>query len=182
MQQTDAEEHQFCVAAGWLGADPYQLSQPESQAIISAAEELPDAIREEVLKSAPPARLPSVTRWVKAGLEAIQNNAVSDGQWNALRDRISLPSTVGPPWQVGYQLARELRRILRLADIAFVNLDTLVNVPIPLLPAASPPAQSFDGIIGIGRGSICCYTPKSRQDSQRFLCARGLLAFLFDKS
>jgi Zn-dependent peptidase ImmA (M78 family) len=42
--------------------------------------------------------------------------------------------------------------------------------------------KSFDGLIGFGTSSPCCYTAKARPDSERFLCARGLLGFLTDKS
>lgn len=177
-----AEEREFCITAGWLGLDPYQLTDAAANEIIETAEQIPGYLREEVLKAAPISKLAASAAWVQAGISAIKANVAVDGPWNALRDRVPTASVNGKPWELGYQLARELRNILRLSDALPINVDELVGSPFPIILAAKPPAASFDGLAGVGQSSICCFTAKHRPDSQRFICVRGLLGFLFYKS
>jgi hypothetical protein len=166
-----------------LGLDPYQLDDETSNEILDAAARLPNSLQDEVLKAAPPNQLASSINWIEAGLAAIQSNAVVDGKWNALRDRLPREEVHREqPWQGGYRLASMLRDILGITNVVEVKLDELMESPLPMIAAPAPPAASFDGLVGMGNGSLCCYTAKRHSDSRRFLFARGLVGFLFDKS
>jgi hypothetical protein len=182
IRQITPDEREFCLAAGWLGLDPYQLGDALATEIVQFASKVPTSVREEVLKAAPANKLAAAAEWVRSGLLAIQTNSAVDGAWNSLRDRVPKAALNGTPWEVGYQLARDLRAILRLEDALPINVNELVGSPFPIIEAAEPPAASFDGLIGVGGSSICCFTAKHRADSKRFICTRGLLGFLFDKS
>jgi hypothetical protein len=182
IQQLAPEEREFCVAAGWLGLDPNQLSDTSATEIAESAAKLPEYLREEVLKAAPPTKLVPAVNWVQSGLQAIKSNHAIDGSWNALRDRVPNANVNGVPWQSGYQIARTLREILKLSDTLPININELVQSPFPIIEAAKPPTASFDGLIGVGDSAICCFTAKHRPDSKQFICARGLLGFLFDKA
>jgi len=182
IRQITPDESEFCRAAGWLGLDPYQLDGEAELEIIRAAIQLPEHLKEEVFKAAPAAKLASAVDWIRSGLSAIESNTTTDGSWNALRDNIPKTAVNGTPWEAGYQIARELRRILKLDDALPINVDELVGSPIPVIKAGPPPTPSFDGLVGVGNSSICCFTGKNRPDSKRFICTRGLLGFLFDKS
>jgi Zn-dependent peptidase ImmA (M78 family) len=70
---------------------------------------------------------------------------------------------------------------LKLDDCLLVEINDLVGAPFPVIEAAKPPVSSFEGIVGVGRSSICCFTAKRHPNAKRFVCVRGLLGFLFDK-
>jgi hypothetical protein len=182
LQQVTPDEREFCLAAGQLGLDPYQLGNVTADEIVQAADRLPKYLRAEVLKATPVAKLALAADWVQSGLHAIESSIAVDGSWKALREKIPQASGDGLPWEVGYQMAQKLRGVLALGDTLQINIDELVGSPIPVIEAVKPPSASFDGLLGVGNASICCFTAKLRPDSKRFICTRGLLSFLFDKS
>ena len=90
----------------------------------------------------------------------IQGDTTADGKWSQLRGRIPVLSVDELPWESGYRLARYLRELLDIKDVFPLNLDDLVGVPFPVIQANIPPAPSFDGVIGVGKSSVCCYTAR----------------------
>ncbi|HVX83520.1 MAG TPA: ImmA/IrrE family metallo-endopeptidase [Phycisphaerae bacterium] len=180
VQNADPDERAFCQAAGWLGIDPYRLPDSQADAILAASHALSPLLQEQVLQAAPPDAVASSVEWVTQGLHAIQNLSGVNGAWSELRSRLPRSTATGTPWEVGYQRARELRSFLGINDLVHLDLDRLTPERFPILTAPTPPAASFDGLIGTHHHALACYTAKRQSEAQRFLCARGLLSFLFD--
>ena len=125
IQATDKEESKFCRAAAGLGRDPYALDDEQRDGILLLAEKLGVLLDEAV---------PALdTENLYAGWSAIVS-AVEQAKLNSVSLRLLAPlcdevvqneRTRGNSWEVGYGLARRLRRSL---DVDGDPLPTMTQV------------------------------------------------------
>jgi hypothetical protein len=180
IQSAEPEEREFCSAAAWLGLDPYEVDDATADLVLAMWRQAPPGVREDIFRASSGERLAESVNWVEVGIAAIQS-ALQDGRdWSALRKRVG-PLPVGDvPWRQGYLMAQDLRARLGLHDRVPLSLDELLRAPFPVIAANRPPVASLDGLFGCSPAQApCCYTAKRRPESQRFVCARGLMSFFY---
>jgi hypothetical protein len=82
------------------------------------------------------------------------------------------------PSKRGYDLAREVRRCLRVPGTVPFAFEQLAQESIPVLSAERSRGRSVDGLFGLtASGAPCCCTARRLEASQRFVVARGLADF-----
>ncbi|HOZ48128.1 MAG TPA: hypothetical protein PLO37_04860 [Candidatus Hydrogenedentes bacterium] len=177
----DAEERAFCEAAGALGLDPFSTGPEQDTGIVSAAETLPDSLREEFFASALWHQIDENVAWVKEALDLVP----SSGNGVALhpfRERIQpyLADVVPTaPWEVGYRCAREVRSELgntvgRLRDEEFNTLGWESTPRINTQSKVFEAIASMDPDTRVGR----FVTSGRHIHSQRFVFARTLFEYV----
>ena len=115
LQALDDEEQDFCRRAGALGLDPFRVGEDQAEQLVTAARRLPGALQEEFFASADPANYPQEAEAVARVLESVRGEHEGLEPLRELRERGTLPGTVGgPPWNQGYEMARALRAELGL--------------------------------------------------------------------
>lgn len=106
--EQDKEEYEFCVVAGALGMDPYQLDQPD--AIERVANLLPSAVHEEFFRAVRQQDLESeaktVVKLIKK-LPSVTANAHLATYRGAQRKAAPYR---GQAWRSGYEIARAFRK------------------------------------------------------------------------
>ncbi|MCI0642713.1 MAG: hypothetical protein L0Y72_03560 [Gemmataceae bacterium] len=183
IRNAGADEARFCVAAGRLGVDPYDPSQMHADLASFIESVLVDP-------DLPIAR--DLT-------EVAEADAVAD-QWSWIRKhtaacklgRINLPLQIGsgiaglPPSQFGYRMAAEVRRANHLSPTAPVkSLEEIAQASaggsFRFQDQNHVPGRNVRAVVGWTPGhEIVLAGPRSpRDDSQRFLSARGLYLALF---
>jgi hypothetical protein len=178
VHETLPEEREFCSAVAALGLDPYQIDQDTGDELIVLWNSLPEQLRHDVFLAAPPDRVRQTVEWAHHGIQVIADAAGRSQSWEELRHLVRYVPSRFEPWKKGYDLAREVRRLVGAPDTVPLALEQLAPEAIPLLPAEPAPGRSVDGIFGVANSRcLCCYTAKRREVSKRFVVARGLADF-----
>jgi hypothetical protein len=173
------EEMEFCIAAAYLGLDPYDLREISAESLIQTWEELPLAVRHDVYLAAEARDLLPAAKWVNNGLTEISKNSIADGKWNEVREKVGPPDPGKAPWWEGYRVASDFLRVTRASDSFPVNIESIVDAPFTILEAEDPPIRSIDAVVGVGqKAAPCLYTRKSLPESKRFVQARALYEFI----
>ena len=173
--ELDEEERDFARAAALLGADPFEIDDELANGIVEFWQGIPPSLREDALGGGNVGSLPLEERWLKRGLEVLdeQQSAVATSRWMDIRNSVSQSnSTI--PWQNGYGLAQNLRR--EMAGDSSCALDSLGgNSEIPYCQVHSVSAR-LQGLVAAD-SPVCVGTARS-DSSRRFLQARSIGAFL----
>ena len=110
LSQLDSEQREFVAAAARLGLDPFNLDDDVGEAIEGLSGQMDDALFEEFLDSADPARLVAARQWLE---RASRRVAPGDQSLKGLPTEV--PVGPGPtdmrPWLRGYELADPVGRI-----------------------------------------------------------------------
>ena len=173
--ELDEEERDFARAAALLGADPFEIDDELANGIVEFWQGIPPSLRKDALGGSNVESLPSVERWLKRGLEVLdeQQSAVTTSRWMDIRESVPQSSST-IPWQNGYDLAQNLRR--EIAGDSSCDPDSLGgNSEIPYCQMHSVSGR-LQGLVAAD-SPVCVGTAKSDL-SRRFLQARSMGAFL----
>ena len=112
----NAQEKDFCQAAGALGVDPYTCTEDTASFIGAAATIFDGDELEEFLAGVRPESGMSAIGWVR------QAEQQPDDSWCLLpaiedcRKDLAFRKTAGAPWTAGYASARRVRRHLQISE------------------------------------------------------------------
>ena len=185
--ENDDEELKFCETAAGLGWDPYNLSDSKCDDVFLLADELGEFTDEAVqVLDAPSLRMQS-----SAIVSAIKDAKQSGLSLDSLR---TFPIETNrdvmdtPPWRVGYDLARRLRRELGLDGKPLDTMTTLAEAlgeDENLVLDATQPVDFLtntplvDGLVTVNYDQTASFAfrPPSEQ-SRRFGFCRALAEFI----
>ena len=112
IQGADRDEAEFCQAAAGLGWDPYDMGDDERSLVLELGHTLSGAVLEEAIAAF---SAPSLMTECSAIAGAIGHAKTHTLRWEPLASMDQELLLTGPtPWEAGYDLARDLRRALRL--------------------------------------------------------------------
>lgn len=173
LQELDAEELDFCMAAARLGLDPFATPAEVVELIIESAADLSPALLDDFLDAATPARLRDEAEWVQAHWRDILNS-----------DRTTEPLPVlsngytelkGRPWERGLQDARAFRRAVSVSATETVDVSQWV--------AVNRVARVSRRLQGLGaktsaHGRLVALAEPKTDEGERFAAARALWRFV----
>lgn len=178
----DADEAAFCIAAGAMGLDPFDVPDSVAKEVLSASSFLGGELEDDFFEAADVVRLSDQLEWVKSGLKIAQGqNLELPGLWE-VKDHLSKVKSGGQsPWSQGYDLAREFRSVLGIADKERVRLSDLS--PRDNMEQAALVSQrrepGFDALAAVNRAGNPGFVLKPGNDlSMRFAFCRALFEFL----
>ncbi len=165
--EANAPERAFCMAAAWLGVDPFEASGDMAETIESFWE-LPDSVREEALRASNADDAAQVLDWVRQGLQSSVEGANLDD-----RVRKTVLAARDPmPWKAGYDAARALHSQFPVLAHVPVPIEQCFGGVLPIIAAPESP-RNVHGLM-INNGTTACYTARRRPESQRYLVARAI--------
>ncbi|RJP41607.1 MAG: ImmA/IrrE family metallo-endopeptidase [Phycisphaerales bacterium] len=168
------DEREFCVVAGWLGLDPYELSDADAESMIHAARQLPAEVKEDTLRSVTLSEARDLAAWIDAARNTPARN-VSRSRLEAARNVVHSVVNAEHAWAAGYKLAREVRALWGLSDARACLRDVFCDEPpVEELPGAP---VNVDGLVNLGDSAVIV-TSKRREESRRFLVARAISELL----
>jgi len=141
----DQGEHEFCLAAAWLGLDPYDVDPNLESDLCRMWKELPESLREDVCRASEPEHLRETSAWVMEGVRRLNGGGNGPSQCADIRNRLPNVPSPGRPWDSGYQFARIVRDLLGFRDEARAPLEEVAG-ELPLIDAAPPPERSLDAV------------------------------------
>ena len=181
IQATDDEELSFCETAAGLGWDPYDMDESRQDQVLQLADEL-GHLRVEavsVLDSADPLK---ECLAIRSALEAARPNGLQLRSLRPLMEHKRPPA--GYPWQVGYDLAQQVRRHLDLDGKPIPTMNSLAKAldeDIKVLNQAVKPVASLnmaplvDGVVTGGEHDAISFGLQQKgKYGQRFLFCRAL--------
>jgi len=144
----DPDEAAFCEAAGALGKDPYRIDDATAADIERAADLFEGEARLEMLAGAKDSDRTRVFDWI----EATKHRPSSYSRVANLSDIAARAAQIGSPngrarwsWELGYQRARAMRRVLNLGtDARFASYKDIAK-----LLGAGPSFRPSDTVNGL---------------------------------
>lgn len=186
VQRLEPEQIDFCRATAALGLDPFSLTDEETYAVLKSHEilqHLPGLGPEtewEILQSADPGLLLDQIEALRRAEEVVAAGAIPT---NGLGRLSSTPSPGMPPWNQGYQMARELRAELSALDRIFRGFDDVSNVlserTLPVLDIET--RDLFDALVVRRSGSelaLGMSSKKTGEAMRTFALTRAVGEFL----
>jgi hypothetical protein len=128
IQGADPEEVEFCLASARLGLDPYAEAEPYEELIVRAADELRGNLLGDFYDAAEPDLLGDALEWIRLARTDIERTTRRTDSV-ALREELPRPrSSPGDrAWERGWEQARAVRQVLKLADTAMFPLDPYIT-------------------------------------------------------
>lgn len=112
IQGADRDEVVFCEAAAGLGWDPYDIGDRERSLVLELGDTLSGAVLEEAIAAFSARSLMTECSAIASAIGDAKTNALP---WEPLASMDHELLRTGPtPWEAGYDLARDVRRALRL--------------------------------------------------------------------
>lgn len=171
----EPDEADFCLAAGRLALDPYDLKSSISRAIVDAEKSLESGLLEEFLDAVEPTAIPTGLSWVERGARKL-HSAGAAGQKKPRTlprgaDIDSTKASARPPWAQGYQQARSLRKQCTAPPAESFKVDEMVSTS-----TVSGQQQSLVGLTGYTSAGTPGLILRDRYPSRqtRFAQARAL--------
>lgn len=176
----DEDEVSFCQTAAGLGWDPYELDDQERQQVSEVADKL-GPLRGEavpVLDTSNPLKECST---IISSLEAARATSLELGHLGALIRRTG--ASQGPPWDRGYDLARQARDHLGLDGGPIPTMESLagaLDVDHGALQRATRPLPTLEGLrlvdgVVSGEDANVSFGLRARgEHGRRFLFCRAL--------
>lgn len=173
IQEINAEEKAFCVAAARLGLDPYSDAVQYESQIVTAAAELPSSILNDFYDVVTPSSIVHALGWVTESLREVMT---SEGELDqsVVRARDTLRRAPMPrydaPWAIGWRQASTVRGLLGVDPSAGFDIEFYVkSVQRPI---------SERRIHAVGRGgpattNLVVMGNRYAKTSQRFTLARA---------
>jgi hypothetical protein len=188
--EAESEEQKFCEASASLGLDPYSLNRESARTIVQVGNTLPISLISEFFCAADFACLNEQLESLLAALAVSRSNPVNLEPLKELRDVTQTGvKIVGPPWEQGYQVARQLRQQLNLNGRVLHSFDDVSHAlrvdAHDLRKAINPQidqSNTFDAVVDVNdEGSPGFVINHKRDDALKFSFCRGLFEFLFTK-
>lgn len=166
INELDADEQEFARAAALLGVDPFDVDDALADTIVEFWQGISPTLREDALAGANANSLPKIERWLRAGLEYVEEQRVTKGleDWSEFRRPVS-SSNSAPPWKQGYDLARTFLR-----EIGSYGLP---EIPHRIMDIPSTRLQGL-----VAANSPACVISSKGESGTRFLRARAIGAYL----
>jgi hypothetical protein len=122
----DADETSYCDVAAAFGFDPYDLDAATTRKLEGLPAVLDSRLVADFAAAADPQRIDEDLSWLTHGLERISHSAgPAKGLLARLRGLTLDDDDSGPPWEIGWRQAREVRRTLRVDDTDPMPLEGL---------------------------------------------------------
>lgn len=145
IQSSDTDEREFAIVAASWGFDPYNISDDDASALLSAADTLGDsALFADLSRAVPISGLGSADRWVRDALERTAPTRLLKGLGVPLLEPLADVSG-SAPWREGYERARRLRNALDLTPERPVAIEELVG----LASATTEPPGNIEALVRI---------------------------------
>ena len=177
----DADEAAFCNAVGAMGLDPFDVPDEVSKAVLAASATLSGELESDFFEAADLEQLDEQLQWVKSGLQLAQSQSLELP--GLMRVKAALTKVDGrkSSWSQGYELARELRSALGIADIERIALADLSPGDAVERAMLMPPTRQtgFDALAAVNKlGSPSFVVRQGNELSKRFSFCRALFEFL----
>ena len=127
VRATDADEVDFCRVAAGLGWDPYAIDDAKREQVFMLAARFGNMLAEAVPVLNADCVVDGWTIIEQAIEEARRCNTLRLRRLTPLQSRISGQDSARYPWQAGYELARELRKELRLDGEPIPTMEALAQ-------------------------------------------------------
>ena len=126
IQATEEEDAElgFCEVAAGLGWDPYDLDDSQNDEILLLANELGEFL-DEAVQAVNSSCLREQASAIASAIDNARQGALPPLRLNALSGDPAWGSMDAPPWSVGYDWARRLRRKLGLDGQALATMGAL---------------------------------------------------------
>jgi len=171
----DDEERAFAAAAARLGADPYDMPDELALALVSASDELPPDLHQDVLAAASPANFQGIAAWITDQIPssgAARRHLPTDSyhEWaNAIRSNGGSRPSRQVPWARGFAAAQVLRKFINPVLAEPVDLDDVI-----LTEQRRFPHRAIEAVCN-RTDAVRIVVPEGRQTSGlRFCQARAL--------
>lgn len=187
IQSADESEVAYCMAAARLGLDPYADAAEHEAEILRAAEVLEEDLLKDFLEAVEPSRITENLDWVTKTLQDIKQLSTGTGRIHKVRvdvrrvaGEIEVASRCIRPWEIGWEQARIVRRVLSVSEESKFRLDDLLasverSSPTQQLQAVGTgQTKSSDPLVAVGRAQ--------RSSTRRFTLARALWHVLWGES
>ncbi len=173
-----SDDKDFCIRAGSMGLDPFDLADETAAEVRRIGSELPESLLADFFAAASPDRLASQAESVQRGVQIVQQPSSRFGSLKAHRGVCRTRGDGASPLEEGYEAAAGLRGSLGLeARGEPVPLRAICGEDIPPLPDGDKFA--FDGIVGSSpSGNLGFYFPRKQRAAFRFAFSRGLHEYL----
>lgn len=188
IRAADAEETEFCRVAAGLGWDPYAIDDAKRDQVFMLEGWFGNTLAEAI----PALNADCATDgWAiieRAREEARRCNALRLGRLAPLRDRISGQRSPRYPWQLGYELARELREELRLDGEPIATMEALaqaldeeaIDAATTRVPVDGGSAILVDGLVTSREDGAPAFAFRPRgEDGRRFHFCRAIAETLW---
>ena len=181
IQGADRDEAEFCQAAAGLGCDPYDMGDEERSLVLELGHTLSGAVLEEAIAAF---SAPSLMTECSAIASAIGHAKTNALRWEPLASMDHELLLTGPtPWEAGYDLARDVRRALRLDGRPLPSMARIadaIDAKPALLNELTEPvdfraASLVDGVItwNDDRFPAFAFRDFSSEESKRFHFCRA---------
>ncbi|MBW3538822.1 MAG: hypothetical protein KY476_00990 [Planctomycetes bacterium] len=184
IQNTDAEEREFCRAAARLGADPYALDTHLETTILQVARTIRTELLDDFLSLASLDRLVDQASALDAASQSIAADSDDIDALRGVRSQAPPFKKSANPWATGYRFAAELRKNVNGGAWKSRSLDELAghlgveHIEHCLMPEPVE-CQFLDALAGANRHNNPKFLiEKTRPDSRQFAFCRALFEHL----
>jgi hypothetical protein len=141
IQQSDPEEREYCMLAAAWGQDPYDTPRHVESALLNAASAVSEiALLSDLARVVPLNELNLATDWVRTAARALRTQHFELPELG----RVDWSSAAGlPAWRVGYDMARQLRQLLGLAELTSAPIGELIA----LRTSRAEPPNNVDAVM-----------------------------------
>lgn len=184
IENADAEEQAFCLAAAKLGLDPYAMDSQLEAAILDVAKSIRAELLNDFLSLANSQELHIQAEALKAATNSIATDTDNIDALKAIRAKSPQLVSETTPWDTGYHFARQLRKSLNgggwksrsVEDLAgHVGIDQLDHC----LLQTSSACHFMDALVGTNvNRSPKFILEKSRDDARQFAFCRAIFEYL----
>ncbi len=183
----DDAELRFCEAAAGLGWDPYDLDDSQHDEVLLLASELGELL-DEAVQAVNPACLREQSSAIVSAIDNARQGSLPLLRLDTLPGDFGRGSTDAPPWSVGYDWARRLRRRLGLDGQPLATMGALaaaIGEDEDLMHEATRPvdlltkAPLVDGLVAINYDQSASFAFRQfNEQGRRFGFCRALAEVL----
>lgn len=169
IQDSHAEEREYCLLAAAWGQDPYDTPSQVEATLLDAGSVVSEiALLSDLARVVPLSQLDLATDWLRTAARALRTQHFELPEVG----RVDWSSAAGlPAWRVGYGMARQLRQLLGLSELTSAPISELIA----LRASKAEPPNNVDAVMRIdnSKGGVVvgAGTPPI---ARRFVGARAL--------
>lgn len=176
IQGADEEEHTFAIVAAAWGLDPYDISDDDAEALLSANAVLDDPILlADLARAVSLEDLSSAKEWIARASRVPLSEESDTSLIEELQ--LSVSSFGGRPWRLGYERAQQFRGALGLSSTDLAPIGELVSVAVA---DANPPVNVEALVRREGQHLGAVLGPQESVPRIRFLSARTVARRMTD--
>ncbi len=169
IQESDAEEREYCLLAAAWGQDPYDTPSQVESTLLNAGSVVSEvALLSDLARVVPLSEVQLATDWLKAAGRALRTRHFELPELG----HVDWSSSAGlPAWRVGYEMARQLRQLLGLSELESAPVGELVA----LRATKAEPPNNVDAVVRLdhSNGGVVVGAGTS-SIARRFVGARAL--------